>query len=121
MYEKIARMTKTPADDEIEAIVTKAQQTFDGMNDRTWLPWAGMRLMPEMTRKAQEEEEEAVCVQKEHRETADRKAREVSGDHLYSIPQLCNTMQHVRQCATTPTACDRKSQVVAPSHQRSVE
>jgi hypothetical protein len=49
------------------------------------------------------------------------KTKEVSGDRLYSIPRLRNTVRHVRQRATTPTPCDRKSQVVAPSHQQSVE
>jgi hypothetical protein len=76
-YETIARLLKAEPDKEIKDLVCNAQEMLDGRGDRSWLVWAKVRLMPETTRKAQEEEAEAAHVEKERRETADHEAREV--------------------------------------------
>jgi hypothetical protein len=65
MYKKVMKMAKTPVDDEIEALVSEAQQTFNRLNERAWLLWAGARLMLGMMRKVEEEEAEAAHVEKE--------------------------------------------------------
>jgi hypothetical protein len=70
-------LLKAEPDEEINDLVRDAQETLDGCGDQSWLVWAKARLMPEMTRKVREEEEEAARIEKERRETAEREAREV--------------------------------------------
>jgi hypothetical protein len=76
-YETIVRLLKAEPDNKINDLVRNAQETLDGHGNRTWLVWAKVRLMPETMWKVEEEIAEAVHVEKEHRETADREAREV--------------------------------------------